>query len=454
MSSTTKGLAGVRDGAGEAEMPDYSDLLGDLRANFRAGRTRELAWRKEQLHKVKTMMLENKEAITEAVRADHGGPKFRGMIEIACVEEVNHALANVAEWMKPVHVKTKGAKAEIRMEPKGVILLIAPWNYPISLVMAPLAAMIAAGNCVVIKPSEVSPNSAECIRQLVTKYMDPGCVRVVLGGVPETKGLLKQRWDHILYTGNGAIGREVMRAAAEHLTPVTLELGGKSPVIIDETASVKEAVKRITMGKWLNCGQTCIAPDYVVVHRDQAEAVIQGLAGAVKQMFAKGSSDYGRVISERHVHRLLHLLRTTKGKVVTGGADQVDVKKRFVPPTIIVSPSLADPVMQEEIFGPILPIIPVSSTSDALKVISEVCATPLALYMFSEDKEAVQHVLDRTRSGGVSINTTIDHYNTPLLPFGGIGESGIGAYHGRYGFEEFTHRRAVLINETKKKPKL
>ncbi|KAJ9446517.1 Aldehyde dehydrogenase, partial [Diplonema papillatum] len=378
----------------KGEGPQYADLVAGLRKQFLSGKTKSLAWRREQLTQVQMMFEENHDEITEAVRADLGGPKLRGLAELGPHKGAQMALDNLSRWTADEPVSTPFtvcptllASSFVRTEPKGVVLVISPWNYPIDLALGGVVSAIAAGNTIVLKPSEISQNSARVIEKLCNKYLDTSCIRVVMGAVPETTALLKERFDHIFYTGNGTVGRIIMRAASEHLTPVTLELGGKSPVIIDKTAKMTSVVERISTAKWINVGQTCIAPDYLLVHESIAQEVIDRLVEYTKayKPTAKESKDYGRVISERHAQRLRDLLVNTKGKVLTGGAGDVDIANRFVPPTIITDVALDDPVLSDEIFGPILPIITIKDTTEALATIQKVCPTPLALYVFSED---------------------------------------------------------------------
>eukprot|EP01059_Diplonema_ambulator_P021865 TRINITY_DN3634_c0_g2_i2.p1 TRINITY_DN3634_c0_g2~~TRINITY_DN3634_c0_g2_i2.p1 ORF type:complete len:456 (+),score=137.29 TRINITY_DN3634_c0_g2_i2:103-1368(+) len=345
---------------------------------------------------------------------------------------------------------TMMGKSFIRKEPKGVVLLIAPWNYPIELVMTPLVSIIAAGNCAVIKPSEVSVHSSALLEKLINKYLDTSCIKVVQGEVPETTALLKLPWDHIFYTGNGHVGRIVAKAAAEHLTPVTLELGGKSPVIVDKSAKLDTVVARVSAAKWFNVGQTCIAPDYVLIHKDLEKEFLEKMK---KVLAGYGtdpaqSADWGKIISARHVARVSSLLKDTKGTIFTGGLDSVNADAQYFPPTIVTGPSLDEPLLKEEIFGPILPVIALNEMSEAVNVVNKVCDKPLALYVYSENPSFVKSILDQTLSGGVGINTCVEHFMNIHLPFGGVGPSGYGACHGRHGFDDFTHRRACFKQDT------
>jgi aldehyde dehydrogenase (NAD+) len=345
------------------------------------------------------------------------------------------------------------ATARVVREPLGVVLVIAPWNYPIQLLLEPMIAAIAAGNAVVGKPSEITAACSEVLGRLIPQYLDPDAIAVVEGGVEETTELLEQRFDHILYTGNGRVGRIVAGAAAKHLTPVTLELGGKSPVIVHSDADVPMAAKRIAFGKWINAGQTCIAPDYVLVHRDVERALVEGIRNVANQFFTddpKTSPDYARIVNDSHFQRLAGLLdQGGFTEVVVGG--EVDPDDRYIAPTVLRGVDPSAPVMQEEIFGPILPVIAVDSLDEAIRFVNE-RDKPLSLYVFSRSKEAQKRVLERTSSGGACINATVLHFAVPGLPFGGVGESGYGAYHGREGFETFSNRKPILSKPAKLDP--
>ena len=329
-------------------------------------------------------------------------------------------------------------------------MIISPWNYPFVLCLDPLVSALAAGNCVVIKPSEVSSNSEACIQRLVTKYLDSSCVKVVQGGVPETTELLKLCWDHIMFTGSSAIGKVVATAAAEHLTPVTLELGGKCPVIVDSSAKIEHAATRVCFYKFLlNCGQTCIAPDYCIVHRGVAEQFVKRCKQLIEEWLGTepiDSPNFGRIISQRHAARLLTLLtNVVKSSLVIGGSGSV--KDKYVAPTIVTGCSKEDPLMHEEIFGPILPIVVVNNMEEALQLVECVCPQPLAAYVFAERQKVVDRVVTGIRSGGVCVNTVMQQF-VGTIPFGGVGTSGYGAYHGKAGFNEFSVRRSVVTCPT------
>jgi len=429
-----------------------AETVATLRATYRSGVTRPLAWRRRQLEQLARMLTEHEAELLEALRVDLGKPATEGFItDIAFVlSEVEDMVKHLAKWNRPKRVPspmvTLPARSKLVPEPLGVVLVIAPWNYPVQLLLAPVAGAIAAGNCVVMKPSEISAATSALLGRLVPRYLDPSAVTLVEGGVPETTELLRERFDHIFYTGNGAVGRVVMAAAAKHLTPVTLELGGKSPVIVDRSANVRVAARRVAWGKWLNAGQTCIAPDYVLVHEQVRQAFLDELTTAMTDFYGPdphASPDYGRIVSDRHVERLVGLL--AGGTAIVGGT--VDPADRYIAPTVLVDVDPGSPLMQEEIFGPLLPVLTVSSARDAIDIVNG-RDHPLALYVFAGDRAVVDDVLARTTSGGVTVNGTMLHFTNPHLPFGGIGESGMGGYHGESGVRLFQHMKPVLSRGT------
>ncbi|MDQ0795789.1 aldehyde dehydrogenase (NAD+) [Streptomyces sp. B1I3] len=335
-----------------------------------------------------------------------------------------------------------GATAHTRQDPLGVVLVIAPWNYPVQLLLAPVAGALAAGNAVVAKPSELAPATSSAVARLLPEYLDTDAVAVVEGAVPETTALLAERFDHIFYTGNGTVGRIVMAAAAKHLTPVTLELGGKSPAFVDRDTDLKTVASRLVSGKFLNTGQTCVAPDYVLTDPETAAALEDALAAAVEDRFgpdASASPEYGRIVNERHFDRLVGLLDS--GRTVTGGAH--DRGQKYIAPTVLADVAPDAPVMREEIFGPVLPIITVDGLDEAIGFIND-RDKPLALYAFTQSPAVRERLLTETSSGGVGMGLPLAHLTVSDLPFGGVGESGMGSYHGRYSLETFSHRKAVL----------
>jgi aldehyde dehydrogenase (NAD+) len=430
-----------------------------LRDTFESGRTKAYEWRARQLDGLARMLAENERAILDALHADVGKPALEAYTaEVAYTAgEVAHARKHLRSWMKPERVSTpvisQPGTSRIHRDPLGVVLIIGPWNYPFQLVMGPLVGAIAAGNCVVLKPSEVAPAVSALVAKLVPLYLDTDGVAVIEGGVPETTALLEERFDHIFYTGNGTVGRIVMAAAAKHLTPVTLELGGKSPCIVDRDVDLEVAAKRIAWGKFFNAGQTCVAPDYVLVHEAVHDRLLELLTSTLRDFYGvdpKSSVDFGRIVNARHHQRLMKLL-SGSGTVVVGG--QGDEAERYLAPTILRDVPADSPVMAGEIFGPILPVLKVKSIDDAVRFINA-RPKPLALYVYSTNDDVQQRVLDGTSSGGAVVNHCWLHLAVPGLPFGGVGESGMGAYHGKLSFETFSHRKAVLKKPTSIDPPL
>lgn len=432
-------------------------LVEEVRERFDSGITRSLDWRIRQLDAIARMVEECESEIFAALRADLGKPEMEAYgAEVSYItNEVAHAKKHLRGWMKPEKVSSpivvQPGQSYIVREPLGVALIISPWNYPFQLLMAPLVAAIAAGNCAVLKPSEVSPATSALLAKWIPKYLD-GCVKVVEGGVPETTRLLEQRFDHIFYTGNGSVARVIMAAAAKNLTPVTLELGGKSPCIVDASADLDVTAKRIVWGKFFNAGQTCVAPDYVLVEESVHDALLNRLVATVREFYGddpKRSADFARVVNERHLGRLVKLL---DGQTIACGG-QHDAKDRYLAPTILRDVSPDSAVMQEEIFGPILPVISVPHIDAAITFVTR-RDKPLALYVFSQRDSVQTKVRDRTSAGGMAINHVWLHLAVPELPFGGVGESGMGAYHGKHGFETFSHRKSVLKKPTQIDPAL
>lgn len=433
-------------------------IVQRARDAFDSGRTRPLSWRRAQLDGMRKLLEDNSEQLLAALAADLGKPAAEGWVtDIGfTIGEIKLLQKNLRKWTRPERVSTPlvalpGTSHRIA-EPLGVVAIISPWNYPIQLLLSPAAGAIAAGNAVVLKPSEIAPHTSTVITELIHRYLDPDAVQVIEGGVAETTELLAQRFDHIFYTGNGRIGRVVMEAAAKHLTPVTLELGGKSPTIVDATANLRVAARRITWGKFLNAGQTCIAPDYLLVDKTVASAFIGELRVAIKEFYGddpKQSGDYARIVNSQHFNRLASMLES--GSAVIGG--ETDANSKYIAPTVLVDVNVSTPVMQDEIFGPILPMIEIDNVAEAIAFINSK-PHPLALYVFSEDQRAIDAVIERTTAGGVTVNGTILHISNPNLPFGGVGESGMGAYHGKSSIDIFQHRKPVLRKSTKVDPSI
>jgi len=437
---------------------DAPAVVARLRATFASGRTRSLDWRRDQLGRLKALLVEREADLLGALKADLGKPPTEAWAtDIGFViGEIDHARRHLARWARPERVwapmVTRPASARIVREPVGVALVIAPWNYPVQLLLSPMVGALSAGNCVVGKPSEIAPATAAVLAEQIPAYLDNDAVAVVEAGAPETQALLAERFDYIFYTGNGRVARVVMEAAAKHLTPVTLELGGKSPVIVDADADLAVAGRRVAWGKYLNAGQTCIAPDYVLVAKGTEDAFVEHVRRAVFDFYGsdpKASPDYGRIVNDQHVQRLAGLLGG--GRATVGGT--VDEAARYVAPTVLQDVRDDAPVLQDEIFGPILPVLPVDDVGAAISHVNE-RDKPLALYVFTGSQATRDRVLAETSSGGAGVNATMYHVAVPGLPFGGIGPSGMGAYHGKDSFDTFSHRKSVLRKPPKPDPAL
>ncbi len=456
MTTTDTSRPGGTNGSGPMEPPPAQpDPTADLAATFermteayRSGRTRPLAWRTAQLEGIERMVTDHESEFLEAMADDFGKPRFEAWMSdlMPVVAEASHARKHLARWMRPKLIWPGKANVPGRSwtvaEPRGTVLVIAPWNYPVQLALAPLVAAVAAGNTVVVKPSELAPATSAALARLVPQYVDPAGVAVVEGGVDTSTALLDLPFDHLFFTGSTTVGRVVMAAAARHLSSVTLELGGKSPVVVTRDADVEVAARRIAWGKLLNAGQTCIAPDYVLVERPVADRLVDALVQSMQEM--EGSDPRltrTRIVNSRHLGRLESLLDATGGRMATGGS--VDHHQRWIEPTVVVDPDPDSALMREEIFGPILPVLTVDSVAEATAFING-RDKPLALYLFTGSRNTEREVIDSTTSGGVCVNHTMMHFLVPELPFGGVGASGTGAYHGRAGFEELSHRKPVL----------
>lgn len=430
-------------------------VVAAVRETYDSGLTRPLEWRREQLGNLRRLIDESEDELIEALRVDLGKPSAEAYAsELGFTKtEIRHILANLDKWAEPRRVplswKMRPGKARVIPQPLGVALIIAPWNLPVHLLLLPMATAIGAGNAVIGKPSEIAPTVSAALARLVPRYMDERAIAVVEGGVDETTELLEQRFDHIFYTGNGRVGRVVMAAAAKHLTPVTLELGGKSPVIVDRDADLDVAARRIAYGRFANAGQACVAPDYVLVHRQVEKALVERLVTAVGSFWGddpQRSSDYSRIVNDRHWRRLKGLLDAGGYEAVAlgGGGDRED---RYLAPTILTGVEPDAAVMGEEIFGPILPVIAVDDIDEAVEFVNA-RDKPLALYVFSGDEAVTDRVVEATSSGGVCVNGTAFQVAITELPFGGVGESGLGAYHGKTGFDTFSHLRSVYTRAT------
>ncbi len=426
----------------------YNDTLNKHNQYFDTNITRDLSWRKQQLQAIKSLVLENEKDLLNALQTDLSKPTLEAWItEVSYVtSDVDHVCKHLNSWAKSRKVSTpivaQPGKSFIKPEPQGTALIIGAWNYPLQLILAPLIAVIAAGNCAIIKPSELAPAVSSLIAKLVPLYLDNKAVTVVEGGVTETTELLALPFNHIMYTGNGQVARIVMTAAAKNLTPVTLELGGKSPVYIDESADLNITAQRLAWGKWMNAGQTCIAPDYILVKESLVEPLTLVLKAQIKAMFGddpKTSNSYGRIINQRHCQRIASYF--TDGDIVEGG--ESDIENCYIAPTIMINPPLDSPLMTEEIFGAILPIVTIESFDKAKSFVKQ-REKPLSAYIFSRDHKQVDQWVNEISAGSQCINDVIMFNAVPDLPFGGVGPSGIGQYSGKAGFDNFSHLKSVL----------
>lgn len=424
-------------------------MTDDMRTFFATGTTKLPAFRITQLKRLRQAILANRTAIERALFKDLGkSPEEAFLTEIQLVvDDISHQIKHLRRWSKPKRVASGLAlfpsRCHIQYEPYGVVLIIAPWNYPFQLLMEPLVGALAAGNCALLKPSNQTPHTAALIEKMLNECFEPAYVRVVNGDRQAMDSLLDQSFDYLFFTGSPATGRHIMQKAAVHLCPVTLELGGKSPCLVLPSANLHLAAQRIVFGKFINAGQTCVAPDYLLVHRSVKAPLIESLKATIRLRYgtlSEQSPHYGRIVSDRFVDRLIALMNTAGGTVVEGGT--YNKGTRFIAPTIIEQPAIDSPLMQEEIFGPLLPVLTYDTLEEALSFINS-RPKPLALYVFG-DKKAGRDVLERTSSGGACLNDTILHVANKHLPFGGVGESGMGQYHGRYSFQTFSHQKAVV----------
>ncbi|XP_070215198.1 aldehyde dehydrogenase family 3 member B1 isoform X3 [Bos mutus] len=459
-------------------MDPFADTLQRLREAFVSGRTRPAEFRAAQLKGLSRFLRENKQLLQEALAQDLHKSAFEAEVsEISISQnEINLALRNLRAWMKDEKVSknlaTQLDSAFIRKEPFGLVLILSPWNYPLNLSLGPLVGALAAGNCVVLKPSEISKNTEKVLAEVLPRYLDQSCFAVVLGGPQETGRLLEHKFDYIFFTGNPQVGKIVMTAAAKHLTPVTLELGGKNPCYVDDNCDPQTVANRVAFFRCFNAGQTCVAPDYVLCSPEMQAQLVPALQSAITRFYGddpQSSPNLGRIISQKHFQRLRGLLSC--GRVVIGGqSDECDLyigpahhrpRPPQAPPargpapglsrplsraapTVLVDVQETDPVMQEEIFGPILPIVNVRSLGQAIDFINR-REKPLALYAFSNSSQVVKRVLAQTSSGGFCGNDGFMHLTLASLPFGGVGSSGMGNYHGKFSFDTFSHHRACLL---------
>ncbi|EMP27682.1 Aldehyde dehydrogenase family 3 member B1 [Chelonia mydas] len=430
-------------------MNPYLGLVSSLRAAWLTGKTRTAEHRISQLEALGRFLDDKKQPILDAMASDMRKPRLEAELsEVMLVKnEVNYALNNLCSWMKDEFVVknlvTQLDTAFIRKEPHGVVLIIGPWNYPLHLILVPLVGAIAAGNCVIIKPSEISSSTEKLVAEVLPSYLDKDCFAVVTGGPTETTQLLENKFDYIFFTGNPQVGKIVMAAAATHLTPLTLELGGKNPCYVADESDMQNVANRLVWGRCFNAGQTCVAPDYVLCSAETQEKLLPALRHAITQFFGpdpRESPDFARIISDKQFQRIRALLGS--GRVAIGG--QTDEKERYIAPTVLVDVQPSEPAMQEEIFGPVLPIVTVPNVDEAIAFINS-RERPLVVYVFAADSKLVHRVLERTSSGGFGANDPIMHMTLLSLPFGGIGNSGLGSYHGKFSFDTFSHHRACLL---------
>lgn len=430
-----------------------------LRISFASGRTRPLTYRLEQLARLDRLLKDCEPEICKAIRKDLGRSELETrIIETSLIQrELAVALKHLRKWARPERVRlpwlTQPAAARVCREPFGVVLILGPWNYPLQLLLAPLIGALAAGNCAVIKPSELAPATSCLLAAVVPRYLDAECVQVVEGGTSESTALLAERFDYIFYTGNSRVGRIVLEAAAKHLTPTTLELGGKSPCIVDRSANLRSTARRIVWGKLLNAGQVCVAPDYVLVDESVENSLLTHMADALRDFLGehpRTSPDFARIVNQHHFQRLLKLMDGS-GQIFVGGDSCED--ELYLAPTVLIKTPPDAPVMQEEIFGPILPVLSVKGTDEAIAFVSR-REKPLAIYLFAEDARIRRQVINGTSSGAVAVNYPCLHAALPNLPFGGVGNSGMGAYHGRASFETFSHRKSVFLKASWPDPSL
>lgn len=427
----------------------------DSKAFFNTQQTKDISFRKEQLKKLSKAIKSYESDILEALYTDLGKNKIEAYAtEIGItLKSIKNARKELKNWTKTKNVDTPlylfPTKSYIKKEPYGTVLIIAPFNYPFQLVFEPLIGAIAAGNTAIIKPSELTPNVARVIKRLINETFDANYIEVIEGGIEETQTLIHLPFDYVFFTGSENVGKIVYQAASENLVPVTLEMGGKSPVIVDETANIKVASERICFGKFTNAGQTCVAPDYILVHESVKDDLITALSKTLREFYGQNiqqSPDYGRIVNLKHYHRLTSLLNSAQMNIVFGGHSDED--ERYIEPTLLDHVTNDSAIMQEEIFGPILPILTYQSLDEAIAFIHQ-RPKPLSLYLFSEDENATQRVINELSFGGGAINDTLMHLANPKLPFGGVGASGMGRYHGKYSFDTFTHEKSYIFKSTR-----
>jgi aldehyde dehydrogenase (NAD+) len=432
-------------------MENLEKVIQKQRAFFLQGNTKNVTYRIDALSKLRRLIKENEQSLMDALKHDLNKSEFDSFItEIGIVlEEIRFTLNNLKNWAKPKRVKTTltgiGSKSYIYPEPYGVALIISPWNYPFQLAIAPLIGAIAAGNCAILKPSELTPRTSSLLSKLIGENFPQEFIAVIEGGVETNTALLKEKFDYIFFTGSVPVGKIIMEAASKHLTPVTLELGGKSPCIVHEDANLKLAAKRIAWGKFINAGQTCVAPDYLFVHKQVKDEFLTLFKGAIIELYGNilKNGEFTKIVSERHFNRLASFM--DNGKTYYGGKHNID--NLIIEPTVLVDIDWNDEVMKDEIFGPILPILEYEDLECMIGQINN-RPKPLALYIFSNNEEIQKSIINHVSFGGGCINDTVFHLSSPHLPFGGVGESGIGAYHGKGSFDVFSHEKSILKQTT------
>ncbi len=425
-----------------------SKLIANQKAFFLTGETKSLSFRKKILLRLKSELIKNEQAIIDALYADFKKPVFESILSETglVLSELDLTLKKLNTWAKPKRVFPSllnfPSTDKIYYEPYGTVLVIAPWNYPFQLSLLPVIGAIAAGNTVVLKPSELTPHTSGIVEKIIKEVFEESIVAVVNGDAKVAQELLHNKWDYIFFTGSVNVGKIVAKAAAEHLTPTTLELGGKNPCIIDETANIKLAAKRISWGKFINAGQTCIASDYIIIHHSVKQQFIEALRQEIEASYSsnpKASNDFARIINSRNFSRLANML---KNETILMGGD-LDEETLYISPTVIDEPSLESEVMKDEIFGPILPVLSYSNEDDISQIISRY-NKPLSLYVFSNKQKFSKKMISTYSFGGGAINDTVIHFANPKLPFGGVGSSGTGAYHGKHTFYTFSHQKAIV----------
>ncbi len=431
---------------------NIDEILKEQRDFFHSGRTLPVSFRIKMLKKLYSSIKENEDEINQALKADLGKSEFEGfMCEVGLsLSEISYMIAHTKRFAKRKIVKTPlthfASTSFAKNSPYGNVLIMSPWNYPFLLTIEPLADAIAAGNTAVVKPSAYSPETSSVMAKIIGECFSPEYVAMVTGGRKENSELLDKKFDMVFFTGSQAVGKEVLRRCAERLTPAVLELGGKSPCIIDATANIKLAARRVVFGKYLNCGQTCVAPDYVLCDRSIKDKFVKAVIDEIKKQYGEKpleNPDYGKIINEKHFDRILGLI--DKEKTVSGG--EADRAALQIEPTVMDNVNFDDAVMGEEIFGPVMPIIAYDKFDDIFEILKD-RQKPLALYIFSQNKENICKVTDRISFGGGCINDVVIHLATSEMGFGGVGESGMGTYHGKVGFEAFSHKKSIVDKKT------